>query len=75
MTGITGPVNQIEFSQDSRLHLLKDASIHRNEAKGQDKEALKKVCLGVEAVFLNIMLKEMRKTIQTCFLKILRDKK
>ncbi len=63
MTGITRPLNQTDFKQDLSLDLLKGSGISKKSAKGQDKEALKKACLGVEAVFLNIMLKEMRKTI------------
>ncbi len=63
MTGITRPLKQTDFKQNLNLNLLKGSSISKKAAKGQDKEALKKACLGVEAVFLNIMLKEMRKTI------------
>ena len=63
MTGITRPLKQTDFKQNLNLNLLKGSGISKKAAKGQDKEALKKACLGVEAVFLNIMLKEMRKTI------------
>lgn len=63
MTEITGPLSQFNIKREPGFDLLNIAGISRNRAKGRDKEALKKACLGVEAIFLNIMLKEMRKTI------------
>ena len=63
----TGQVKaNLDLYKYSNLDLTKTSALLKKGGSKNGKmeeEALKKACRGVEAMFLNLMLKEMRKTI------------